>query len=172
MKKIGIRTRGWIKGFHILFSALWVGAAFCMMLLAFVKGHITNGDELWVINKSIKLIDDFIIIPSALGCLITGIMFSTLTNWGFFKHNWITIKYIITFTTILFGTFFLGHWVNGMEAISASDRLLSLQNPSYVHYAEMNKYFGTLQAVILAVTLFISVLKPWGKRVDKKKQHH
>lgn len=165
MKKIGFQTRGWLKGFHILFSSFWVGAGFCMVLLAFVKGYVTNGDELWAVNKSIKLIDDFIIIPSALGCFITGILFSSLTNWGFFKHKWITVKYVITFAAILFGTFFLGPWVNGMEAISSLEGIQSLQDPSYMHYAEMNKYFGPLLAVILTVTLFISVLKPWGKKV-------
>jgi uncharacterized membrane protein len=169
LKKISLQARNWLKGFHILFACSWVGAAFCMILLTSVRGHITTGDELWAVNKSIKLIDDFIIISSAFGCLITGILFSFLTNWGFFKHYWITTKYVITVVTMLFGTFYLGPWVNGMEAISAVDRMLALHNPTYTHYAQMIKYFGPLQAVILAATLFISVLKPWGKRVDKKK---
>lgn len=167
MKTIGLKTRNWLKTIHILFACLWIGAAFCMLLLAPVRGPITNGDELWAFNKAVKLIDDFIIIPSALGCLITGILFSLFTNWGFFKHKWITVKYIIAFGTILFGAFCLGPWVNGMEAISLSVRILALQDPAYMHYVAMNKYFGPLQTSILAVTIYISVFKPWGKRTNK-----
>ncbi|SHK46865.1 DUF2269 family protein [Desulforamulus aeronauticus] len=164
MKTISLTGKAWLKGFHIFFACLWIGAAVSMMLLAFVRGHISNGDELWAVNISIKLLDDFIIIPSAIGCLITGILFSWLTNWGFFKFNWIVVKYIINIAAILFGTFFLGPWVNGMEAISKVERLLSLQNVTYLHYAKMNIYFGTLQALILILAVFISVFKPWGKK--------
>jgi len=171
MKTIGSTGRAWLKGFHIFFACLWVGTAISMILLAFVRGHISNGDELWAVNTSIKLLDDFIIIPSAFGCLITGILFSWLTNWGFFKFNWIIVKYIINIAAILFGTFFLGPWVNGMEAISETERLSALQNTTYLQYAKMNIYFGTLQALTLIVAVFISVLKPWGKREKIKKNH-
>lgn len=162
------RARFWLKAFHIFFISLWIGAVSCIILLTFTKGYVTNGNELWVVNKSIKLIDDIIIIPCAFGVIITGIMFSLLTNWGFFRHKWITAKYIITFITALSGSF-LGSWVNRMEAISASEGMLSLQNPTYIHYVKMNKHFASLQGILLVAMIFISVFKPWSKRVGKKK---
>lgn len=168
MKTIGLTGKAWLKGFHIFFSCLWIGTAVSMMLLTFVRSHITNGDELWAVNTSIKLLDDFIIVPSAFGCLITGILFSWLTNWGFFKFNWIIVKYCINIAAILFGTFFLGPWVNGMEAISDAERLSALQNVTYLNYSKMNIYFGSLQAFTLILAAFISVFKPWGKREIKK----
>lgn len=134
-----------------------------MLLLSLVKGPISSGDELWAFNRSVQIIDDYIIIASALGCLITGILFSIFTNWGFFKHRWITVKYVITIFTILVGTFFLGPWVNGIEAISFSAREFALYDPIYMHYVKMINYFGPVQAVILTAALFISVFKPWGK---------
>lgn len=164
MKKIGLKGKAWLKGFHIFFACLWIGAALSMILLSFFRSDITSGDELWAVNASIKLIDDFLIIPAAFGCLVTGIMFSWLTNWGFFKFNWIIVKYIINIAAILFGTFFLGPWVNGIEAISNVERLSALQNITYLHYGKLNLYFGSLQAFILIVAVFISVFKPWGNR--------
>lgn len=73
-----------------------------------------------------KIIDDFIIIPAALGSLITGLIISWFTNWGFFKFNWVTVKWIVTVSSILFDTFWLGPWLNGMAAISQAERLLAL----------------------------------------------
>lgn len=164
MKKIGLTGKAWLKGFHIFFACMWIGSAAAMLLLGFVRNHISNGNELWAVNMSVKLIDDFIIIPAAMGCLITGILFSCLTNWGFFKYKWIILKYIINITAILFGTFYLGPWVNGMEAISRVEGLAALQNATYLQFAEMNRYFGSLQAFVLVLAAFISVFKPWGKR--------
>ena len=77
-----------------------------MMLIGLLKGHVPNGDELYAFNAAIKLLDDFIIIPAAMGSLITGILLCWLTNWGFFKFNWIIFKLISTIAQILFGTFF------------------------------------------------------------------
>jgi len=165
--KIMASARGWLKGFHILFSVLWTGAAVCMMLLSFVNGHITNGDELWAVNRSLKLIDDYIIIASANGCIITGILFSTTTNWGFFRHKWITVKYIIMFAAALLGTFVLGPAINGMEAISDQDRFTALQNLKYIRHALITTYIGSFQTVAAIFMLFISVLKPWGKKATQ-----
>lgn len=172
MKQIGLTGKAWLKGFHIFLACLWIGAAASMVLLSFFRGQITNGDELWAVHASIKMIDDFIIIPSAIGCLVTGILFSWLTNWGFFKFPWIIVKYVITIGAILFGTFYLGTWVNGMEAISKVERLAALENSTYLQYAKLNLYFGSLQAFTLIVAAFISVFKPWGKRGVIKKGSH
>ncbi|MCL2337587.1 MAG: hypothetical protein FWC60_09230 [Firmicutes bacterium] len=169
MKKLGTPGRAWLKSFHIFFVCLRIGAGATMLLLAFVRGHITSGEELWAVNKSIKLIDDYIIIPTAMGCLITGLLFSWLTNWGFFKHIWIIIKYLITIEAILFGTFCLGPWTNGMEAISKLEGLAALQNSLYLHFAEMIRYFSPLQVLLLVLAAFISVFKPWGKRSKTQK---
>ncbi|KUG05380.1 hypothetical protein ASZ90_017185 [hydrocarbon metagenome] len=35
-----------------------------MMLLGFMKGHTPNRDELYAVNASVKLMDDFIISSS------------------------------------------------------------------------------------------------------------
>lgn len=170
MKQIGLKGKAWLKGFHIFFACTWIGAAVSMVLLNLVRGHISSGDEIWAANASIKLIDDYIIIPSAFGCLITGILFSWLTNWGFVKFNWVIVKYIINIAAILFGTFFLGPWVNGMEEISRVERIAALQNTTYLHSVQMSASFGALQAFTLIVAAFISVFKPWGKRDKPKKR--
>lgn len=168
MKKLGLTGKAWLKGVHIVFACLWIGAAVSMLILTFVRGHISTGDELWAVSASVKIIDDYIIIPSAIGCLITGILFSCFTNWGFFKFNWIIVKYVINIAAILFGTFYLGPWVNGMEVISRIEGLSALQNTTYLQYYQMNSNFGTLQAFLLIFAAVISVFKPWGKREKRK----
>ncbi len=115
-------------------------------------------------NASIKLLDDFVVIPAAFGSLITGLLYSLLTDWGFFKFNWMVVKWVVTVASIIFGTFWLGPWVNGATAISDVERLLSLQNPVYLYSRQMNSYFGSLQMLILITLVFVSVFKPWGKR--------
>lgn len=168
MKKLGLKGKAWLKGFHIFFCCAWIGTGLSMMLLSFVKGHTPNGDELYAVNASIKLLDDFLIIPAAFGSLITGLLLCWLTNWGFFKFTWVIVKWISTIAQIIFGTFWLGPWTNGAAAVSDAERALALQNPTYLYFREMNNFFGSIQVMLLIVVVFISVLKPWGKTKPKE----
>lgn len=164
MKKLGLKGKAWLKGLHIFFCCAWIGTGISMILLAFVNGHTPNGDELYAVNAAIKLLDDFIIIPSAFGTLITGLLLCWLTNWGFIKYNWVIVKWIATVAQIIFGTFWLGPWTNGAAAIADAERALALQNAMYLYFRQMNSYFGTIQVLLLIALIFVTVLKPWGKR--------
>ena len=165
MKKLGVKGKAWLKGFHLFFCCAWIGTGISMLVLTMVKGYMPNGDELYAVNACVKLLDDFIIIPAALGSLITGLLFSLFTNWGFFKFNWVIFKWIATVAQILFGTFWLGPWTNGATAIANAERAQSLTNAQYLYFREMSNYFGSIQVLLLIAVVFISVLKPWGKRV-------
>ncbi|RYD02224.1 hypothetical protein N752_25775 [Desulforamulus aquiferis] len=83
-----------------------------------------------------------------------------MTNWGFFKFHWLTVKWVITVGTILFGTFWLGPWVNGMTSIADLERSGAFDNPTFLHFRNMNAWFGSTQALLLVLTVFISVFKP------------
>ncbi len=169
MPKLNATARMWLKGIHIVFIGAWVGAATCMLLLHFVS-RPTSGDEMYAINEALKLIDDFVIIPAAIGSLLTGLLISWLTPWGFFKWRWIVVKWALTISVMLFGTFALGPWVNGMAEISAAERWQALQNPTYLHYRQMLSIFSSPQFIVLLFMVIISVLKPWGRSKGNARQ--
>lgn len=164
MKKNMLSAKGqrWLKCLHVLFSCAWVGAALCLVTMNFTM-QATSDMELYGINISMKFIDDYIIIPGAIGCLLTGLVYSIFTNWGWFKHRWITAKWIINITGVIFGTFWLGPWLNSLPEISKAEGLKALTNAVYINNRTMLYYWGTLQALSIIFALFISVLKPWKK---------
>lgn len=165
MKKLTGTKRNWLKAFHVFFSGVWAGAALCMLTIGFLAGSPESGGELYGYAASVKLIDDWIIIAAAMGSLITGLLLSWLTNWGFFKHYWIILKLIVTVGAVLFGTFYLGPWVDAVEVHSRQHGLESLQNIEYLSWFKNQLYFGSAQALLICAMVFVSVLKPWGRRV-------
>ena len=96
--------------------------------------------------------------------MLTGILYSTFSNWGFFKHKWMVVKWIVTVAAILFGTFYLGPWETTMMEISGKLGMSALTDPSYLYNQRMNLFFGALQCLILMTTVFISIFKPWKKK--------
>ena len=162
MKKLSAKGQKWLKGFHIFFACLWVGASVCLALMnIFLKTD--DGNVLHGINLSMKFIDDFIIIPGAMGSLLTGLIYSIFTGWGWFKQNWIIIKWMINIFGIIFGTFWLGQWVNGLVPISEAQGIGALSNQTFMHNKNMVLIWGTFQLCTLIFAVFISILKPWRK---------
>lgn len=165
MQKLGKNGLKWLKGFHLLTVSCWIGGGLALFLLYFLKLDVDDGRVLYGINQSIHHVDmQLIVIPGAIGCLLTGLLYGFFTNWGFFKHNWLVFKWILTVSTILFGTFFLGPWETAMMNISGDLGIRALSDPEYLYNQKMNFIWGGLQTFLLMVTVFISIFKPWKSK--------
>ena len=146
MRKLGAKGQKWLKGFHLVAVSCWIGGGVSLILLYFLKNGVEDGNILYGINQSIHHVDiAVVVIPGALGCLFTGLIYSSFSNWGFFKHGWMIFKWIVTVVAILFGTFFLGPWETTMMEISGKFGISSLGNPEYLYSQKMNLIFGATQ---------------------------
>lgn len=83
--KLSLQQKNWILSFHIGFATLWTGAVLSMFLIAFRNQNTANDDILFALNSVINLLDDFVVIPSAIGSVITATILCWQTNFGFFK---------------------------------------------------------------------------------------
>ena len=165
MPKLKAKGLKWLKGFHLITVACWIGGAISLLALYFLKKGVTNGDVLYGVNQSVHHVDmNIVVVPGAIGCLLTGLIYSLFSNWGFFKHNWLIFKWTVTLSAIVFGTLFLGPWETAMMEISGKLGISSLNDPAYLYNQRMNLIFGTLQVTLLIVTLFVSIFKPWKSK--------
>jgi hypothetical protein len=96
---------------------------------------------------------------------ITGLIFSIGTDWGFFKHRWIIVKYIINLFPIIGGAFIFGHPIFKMIAIAEENGADALASPEFI----LSNKFMTIAFVIMIALLFfavyLSVYKPRLKKI-------
>jgi hypothetical protein len=164
MKKFGSRGQRILKIIHLVLAGLWLGGGLALNLMVAVLGPGQSGGELLGYDLARKFVDDFIIIPGANGCLLSGLLISLFTPWGFFRHRWVAVKWLLTVTCILFGTFYLGPRVNGQPLLSLDLGLAAAADPVYLANRLESMAGGWVQTVILVFMVTISVLKPWKKR--------
>lgn len=168
MAKLGIKSKNWLLLAHIGFAALWTGAVLSMFLLSLRNTASASGDALYTLDSAINLLDDYIVIPAAIGSVLTATVLCWGTNYGFTKFYWVITKWIMTTGLVVFGTFWLFPWGNRAERISVQEGLNALANPVYA-FDVKGVLIGTLiQALCLVVIIGISVLKPWGRRSAKQ----
>lgn len=168
MINLSVRAKNWLKIFHLFSVAAWLGGQMCLISLQMAKAQLALPEHQYAILMAINEIDTIIIVSGAMGCLITGLIFSAMTPWGFFKHRWITVKWIFTVLLILFGTFFLGPWMNDLASLSKLEFANVVLNEKYLYIENLSTIFGNLQFAILIFLTVVSVLKPWKKKAVAK----
>jgi len=168
MPKLSIVQKNWLLSAHIGFAALWTGTVLSMFLLSFRNALSVNADALYTLNAAITLLDDYIVIPSAIGSVITATFLCWTTNYGFTKFYWVIVKWILTTGLVVFGTFWLFPWGNVAEQISAQEGLQAFTNPVYFFDAKGVLVGTIVQVLFLLLIIGISVLKPWGRLTMKQ----
>ena len=163
MARIGSSGQRWLKSAHLVCAGLWVGGGVTLAAKQFFINPV-DGRELYGTLATMNFVDLFIIIPGATGCLVTGIIYSTFTHWGWFRHRWIIVKWIICLYGVVFGTYPLGPWLGEMVQIAGNAGMAALQDPVFLHNRSMSMIFGTFQAATIVFAFFISALKPWRPR--------
>lgn len=165
--KLSLKQKNWVLSFHISFAALWTGTVLCMFLIAFRNKDTGNSDILFALNSAINLLDDVVVIPAAIGSVVTATLLCWGTNYGFLKFYWVITKWILTIALMIFGTFWLFPWGNAAEDIALSEGLKAFNNPIYLFDARGVLIGSLIQISFLFIIIAISTLKPWGKRTVK-----
>ncbi|MDR1298316.1 MAG: DUF2269 family protein [Deltaproteobacteria bacterium] len=168
MAKFGAKGMRVLKTIHLVFAALWLGGSIGLNLMIIGLQTAESDGQLLGFNLACQYFDDAVLIPGAMGCLLSGLLICALTSWGFKKHAWVVVKWFLTIFCILFGTFALGPTVNNQPAITAELGLSALANPEYIenYYASLKG--GVIQMVLLVFMFYVSVFKPFkGKKKDQ-----
>ena len=160
---LGPRGKLWLKGLHITFSVVWLGTAICMNVLRFAWMPAVDGER-YAVDQTVVLLDEWVMIPSALGALLTGALESWLTTWGFFEYRWVTVKWIVTVALMLYAPVFQAQWAKEMASISRVEGLMALQNAAYVRFWRQYAGSGVLMILALASLPMVSSVKPWMRR--------
>ena len=112
-------------------------------------------------NVIYHFIDMFVLTPAAVATLLTGLIYSIFTKWGFIKHGWIVYKWIVTLLLVIVGTFYLGPMVTKLLGIADVKRFAALQDQYYRHGGYIGIWAGIINSSLLIIAVIFSVYKPW-----------
>ena len=163
MKKLSPKWTRLLKFLHIIFVSLWLVGVISIVIIILLSDP-NDSMELYGINLSLLIIDDFIIIPGAIGTVLTALVYSIFTHWGWFKFNWLKGKWIITGLGMFLGALFLRPWLVEMVDISKDLGIDALDDSRYVFLQNMIIIMGIFQVIIILIAFYLAVFKPWNKK--------
>ena len=101
---------------HVVTSVGWMALALVLFVLL-VTSRTTQSPAVAVSATSMaQLLDGRLLAPLANASAFTGFMLAAATPWGFFRHWWVLVKFVITLAQLYLGIFIL----SGVLADTAS----------------------------------------------------
>ncbi|HWI66550.1 MAG TPA: hypothetical protein VNT75_32375 [Symbiobacteriaceae bacterium] len=163
MKKLSTNGVKWLKIVHLVVLVLMMGGIICSTLVRATM-PLAPFDEVYVTYRMLQGISDNVVRWGAQGLLLTGIAYSIFTNWGFFKHTWVAVKWVAFMAQTVFGIFFIDHWMVKNLALLEAEGTAALTNPVFLQNHALVKYGGMAQIVVIVILVWVSVAKPWRKK--------
>ncbi len=141
---------------------MWVIGVITMAIINLIVPQ--SGDELYMTLFISRFVDDILVIPGAILTVVTAIIYGMFTNWGFFKHKWIIVKWIMSILIIIVGTFYFSPKLDRCLEIADQMRNTAFTNAELISNSQISLVGAFIQAVLLIFLVIVSVFKPWKKR--------
>ena len=170
--KLSSKQKKWWTILHIVFVIIYfAGVLGALLLTSFASTIIVDDAQIKAAHLFARYFDWFLVIPGALGCIVTGVWLAVRTQWGLTKHYWIIVKTLGNITAILFGSTFMRHWFDETVNLSSTGQSNLIENTAYLHSHQMLLVGAIISLLIFLFLLFTSYFKPWGKRVMPLQEH-
>ena len=156
---------------HITVAVGWIGAVAGYVALDVAAATSQDARTLRAAYLGMELIAQYVIVPSAVTSLLTGVVMSLGTRWGLFRHYWVVISLLLTIIAIV--VLLAETQTIGYLADTAADPATSGDDLRALGSTLVHSVGGT---VVLVAILVLNVYKPrgmtrhgWRKQAEGRK---
>lgn len=103
----------------------------------------------------------------AQGILLTALVYSLWTPWGFAKYRWVLVKWVVFVGQTLFGIFFVDRRMSTNLSLLDGGGTSVLSAPAFLANHRSVLIGAIIQVSCILVLLCLSVLKPWRSRASR-----
>lgn len=140
---------------HLVSSVGWIGAALAYVGLGIAAVGSRDVATVRAAWTAMELTGWFVIVPSALAALATGLVMSLGTGWGLFRHYWVLLSFVLTL-------FAASVTVVHMPAVSALAALAREAEGAELAQLGGDLFHPTVGVLVLLVITVLNVFKPRG----------
>jgi hypothetical protein len=143
---------------HVSFSVGWMGAVVAYLALAW--NGLQGGDAELARSAylSMELIGWSVVVPLSLATLASGLVQSLFTEWGLFRHYWITAKFLMASV----GSVILLVHMRAVGQMAGFARTTSLSAGDFADLRISLVVHALGGFLLLLAATALSIYKPWG----------
>ncbi len=140
---------------HLTFSVGWIGAAAAYVALGVAAVNTEDVQTVRSAWVAMELTGWYVIVPLAVGSLLTGLVMALGTKWGLFRYYWVLLAFVLTAisTAVL-----LLH----MPTVSATADVAREATGTRLDELGGDLFHSTLGLGVLLVIQVLNIYKPPG----------
>lgn len=152
-----------LRMFHFLLIVLFLGGILSSFALI-LRLDLSNFDDVYMTYKVFNIISDNVVKIGAQGTILLGAIYGFFTRWGFIKHKWLALKWLLFIAQTFIGILVVDKLMVTNLALLESEKVLALSNPVFMHNHYLRLYVVIGQIGLTLFALVLSVLKPGRSR--------
>lgn len=143
---------------HILSSVGWIGAVAAFLALALAGLRCSDMQVVRAVYVAMEPLTGWVIVPLAFASLISGLLLSLGTAWGFIRHYWVIFKLLINLLSL---PLLLLH-TRIIDRVAAAATLAPLRPGDLYGDRVQLVIASTASLAVLIMATLLSVYKPRG----------
>lgn len=163
MYKLGSNGLKWLKMTHIVLIVLFLGGILSSFALT-LNLNLSDFRQVYSVYKILGVISDNVVKVGGLGTILLGLVYGFFTRWGFIKHRWLAVKWMLFIAQTFIGILVVDKLRVVNMALLESGQSATLSNPVFVNNHQIRQYVVLAQIALTLTALVISVYKPTFKR--------
>lgn len=152
-----------LKMFHILLIVLFLGGILSSFALL-QRLDLTNFEAVYSSYQVFNIISDNVVKMGAQGMILLGAIYGFFTRWGFIKHKWLGLKWLLFIAQTFIGILVVDKLMVSNLTLLETEQALALTNPVFIHNHYLRMYVVIGQIALTLFALILSVLKPGRNR--------
>jgi hypothetical protein len=159
------RVRKFALATHLTLSVGWIGAVVAYVALGIAASRSRDAQTVRGAWIAMELTGWYVIVPLALGSLLTGLVMAFGTKWGLFRYYWVLIAFMLTaFATLVL----LLH----MPTVSSLALVARRADGAELKTLGGDLFHSSLGLVVLIAIQVLNIYKPPGMtRYGWRRQH-
>ena len=152
-----------LRMLHFLLIVLFLGGILSSFALI-VNLDLSNFEAVYLTYKNFNTISDNVVKMGAQGTILLGAVYGFFTRWGFVKHKWLAVKWLLFIAQTFIGILVVDRLMVANLSLLETEKALALTNPIFIHNHYLRLYVVIGQIGLALVALILSVLKPGRSR--------
>jgi hypothetical protein len=148
-----------LKYIHIVSTGLWLGSGGSILFLLFLNAQTHIENELYAFNLATSCIDNYLLIPSASVCILSGAIICIAEDLMMFTCSWIITKCACSIMALAIGTF-IAPGIDQLSDIIDLTRRSTGIDSEYLDILTSNQLLALFQTAIILYVIFTSIRRP------------
>ena len=140
---------------HLTCSGGWIGTILAYLALVIAAVTSDEAAELRPAWRGLEVVSWYVIVPLAVGSLLTGLLMALGTRWGLLRHYWVIFSLVLT--AVATGVLLLH-----MPSVSANADLAQQLDGADLEALGGDLGHPAIGLVLLVVIQLLNVYKPKG----------